>query len=239
MDRGCALRPAGWGARRQRLHSLTPRRAFFQRLRRRSVNAAPHAQPVFHRIFEPPRPTPDAVHVLYGGADPRGLFQPAIALSKNRPSCRGGERTQCRSPFAMMVMRRQPVESDFEVEIFKTAIAMRFWPTRSLYTFARFTSAREIAEFGRCRLIPTSSTPRAAAAPAPTTQRRCWGWRSGWRRRRRRRDNRFGSLRLARGRVAESVPYRAAPLRRRHCCDGDEKRAGPPQRPSGGSSFLL
>jgi hypothetical protein len=51
-------------------------------------------------------------------------------------------------PFAMMVMRRQPVESDFEVEILKTTIAVRFWPTRSLYTFARFISAREIAEFG-------------------------------------------------------------------------------------------
>jgi hypothetical protein len=48
----------------------------------------------------------------------------------------------------MMVMRRQPVESDFEVESLKTAIAVRFWPTRSLYTFVRFTSAREIAEFG-------------------------------------------------------------------------------------------
>ena len=48
----------------------------------------------------------------------------------------------------MMVMRRQPVESDFEVEIIKTTIAVRFWPTRSLYTFTRFTSAREIAEFG-------------------------------------------------------------------------------------------
>jgi hypothetical protein len=48
----------------------------------------------------------------------------------------------------MMVMRRQPVESDFEVEILKTTIAVRFWPTRSLYTFARFISAREIAEFG-------------------------------------------------------------------------------------------
>jgi hypothetical protein len=48
----------------------------------------------------------------------------------------------------MMVMRRQPVESDFEVEVFDNTIAVRFWPTRSLYTFARFTRAREIAEFG-------------------------------------------------------------------------------------------
>jgi hypothetical protein len=51
-------------------------------------------------------------------------------------------------PFAMMVMRRQPVESDFEVEVFEKTIAVRFWPTRSLYTFARFTGAREMAEFG-------------------------------------------------------------------------------------------
>jgi hypothetical protein len=48
----------------------------------------------------------------------------------------------------MMVMRRQPVESDFELEILKTTIAVRFWPTRSLYTFTRFIGAREVAEFG-------------------------------------------------------------------------------------------
>ena len=48
----------------------------------------------------------------------------------------------------MMVMRRQPVESDFEVEVFEKTIAVRFWPTRSLYTFARFTTEREIADFG-------------------------------------------------------------------------------------------
>jgi hypothetical protein len=53
-----------------------------------------------------------------------------------------------RLPFAMTVMRRQPVESDFEVEVFENTIAVRFWPTRSRYAFARFTSAREIAEFG-------------------------------------------------------------------------------------------
>jgi hypothetical protein len=62
-------------------------------------------------------------------------------------------------PFAMMVMRRQPVESDFEVEILKTTIAVRFWPTRSLYTFTRFSSAREIAEFG-----PVSPDPVVAHA---------------------------------------------------------------------------
>jgi hypothetical protein len=62
-------------------------------------------------------------------------------------------------PFAMMMMRRQPVESDFEVEVFENTIAVRFWPTRSLYTFARFSSAREIAEFG-----PVSPDPVVAHA---------------------------------------------------------------------------
>jgi hypothetical protein len=55
----------------------------------------------------------------------------------------------------MMVMRRQPVESDFEIEVFENTIALRFWPTGSLYTFARFTSAREIAEFGPVSPDPT------------------------------------------------------------------------------------
>jgi hypothetical protein len=45
-------------------------------------------------------------------------------------------------------MRRQPVESDFEVEVFEQTIAVRFWPTRSRCSFARFTIARDIAEFG-------------------------------------------------------------------------------------------
>ena len=45
-------------------------------------------------------------------------------------------------------MGRALYESDFEVEVFEKTIAVRFWPTRSLYTFARFIGAREIAEFG-------------------------------------------------------------------------------------------
>jgi hypothetical protein len=45
-------------------------------------------------------------------------------------------------------MRRQPVESDFKVEVLEDAIVVRFWPTRSVFTFNRFTSAKEIAEFG-------------------------------------------------------------------------------------------
>jgi hypothetical protein len=45
-------------------------------------------------------------------------------------------------------MGRELYESHFEVEVFEKKITVRFWPTRSLYTFVRFTSAREIAEFG-------------------------------------------------------------------------------------------
>jgi hypothetical protein len=46
------------------------------------------------------------------------------------------------------------IQRDFEVEVFNKSIAVRFWPTGSLHTFARFTSAREIAEFG-----PVSTGP--------------------------------------------------------------------------------
>jgi hypothetical protein len=35
-------------------------------------------------------------------------------------------------------MGRKPYESDFEVEVFDNTIAVRFWPTRSLYTFRPF-----------------------------------------------------------------------------------------------------
>ena len=46
-------------------------------------------------------------------------------------------------------MRRwQPVETDFMVEVFEDSVVVHFGPTRSLYTFARFTIEREIAEFG-------------------------------------------------------------------------------------------
>jgi hypothetical protein len=45
-------------------------------------------------------------------------------------------------------MGRKPYENDFEVEVFEKTIAVRFWPTRSLYTFARFTTERETSDFG-------------------------------------------------------------------------------------------
>jgi hypothetical protein len=52
-----------------------------------------------------------------------------------------------RSPYDPAI-GRELYEGDFEVEVFEKTIAVRFWPTRSLYTFVRFTSAREITEFG-------------------------------------------------------------------------------------------
>jgi hypothetical protein len=45
-------------------------------------------------------------------------------------------------------MGRKPYENDFEVEVFENTIAVHFWPTRSLYSFPRFTTERDIADFG-------------------------------------------------------------------------------------------
>jgi hypothetical protein len=45
-------------------------------------------------------------------------------------------------------MGRRPVESEFKVEVFKDTVTAYFQPTRSLYTFARFTAERDVAEFG-------------------------------------------------------------------------------------------
>jgi hypothetical protein len=45
-------------------------------------------------------------------------------------------------------MGRRPVESEFKIEIFKDRVTAYFRPTRSLYTFARFTTERDIADFG-------------------------------------------------------------------------------------------
>jgi hypothetical protein len=56
-------------------------------------------------------------------------------------------------------MRRQPVESEFKVEIFKTEIAVHFSPTRSLYIFTRFITERDISDFG-----PVSPDPRVQHA---------------------------------------------------------------------------
>jgi hypothetical protein len=43
----------------------------------------------------------------------------------------------------MGLVRQRPFNSDFQVEVFEKTIAVRFWPTGSLYTFARFTTERE------------------------------------------------------------------------------------------------
>lgn len=45
-------------------------------------------------------------------------------------------------------MSRQPRETDFEITVSETQVAVLFWPTRSLYTFDRFASARDFDEFG-------------------------------------------------------------------------------------------
>jgi hypothetical protein len=45
-------------------------------------------------------------------------------------------------------MGRKPYESDFKVDVYEDRIAVHFWPTQSLYTFTRFTTERDIAEFG-------------------------------------------------------------------------------------------
>jgi hypothetical protein len=45
-------------------------------------------------------------------------------------------------------MAQLPVESDFKVDVFADRVAVHLGPTRSIYTFARFVGAREIAEFG-------------------------------------------------------------------------------------------
>jgi hypothetical protein len=67
-------------------------------------------------------------------------------------------------------MGRKPFESDFEVEVFKSTIAVRFWPSRSLYTFTRSTTERDVAEFG-----PVSPSPchqaRLAHQPHPSVRR--------------------------------------------------------------------
>ena len=48
----------------------------------------------------------------------------------------------------MALVRRRPFNTDFQIEVFEITIAVRFWPTGSVYTFTRFTTEREIADFG-------------------------------------------------------------------------------------------
>jgi hypothetical protein len=46
------------------------------------------------------------------------------------------------------LMRRRPVETDFKVEVSEGTIVVRFLPTRSVFTFHRFMTSKDIAEFG-------------------------------------------------------------------------------------------
>jgi hypothetical protein len=60
----------------------------------------------------------------------------------------------------MAIMRRwQPAETDFVVEVFEDIVVARFRPTQSLYTFARFTTDRDIAEFGPVSPDPVVQHP--------------------------------------------------------------------------------
>jgi hypothetical protein len=68
-------------------------------------------------------------------------------------------------------MRREPVASDFQVDVFDEQIVVFFVPTKSLYVFERFTNESEIAEFGLLSPLPmvrhgvvTSGTRRFEAA---------------------------------------------------------------------------
>jgi hypothetical protein len=46
------------------------------------------------------------------------------------------------------LMSRQPVETDFKIEVSEDTIVVHFLPTRSVFTFTRFTTTKDIAEFG-------------------------------------------------------------------------------------------
>jgi hypothetical protein len=68
----------------------------------------------------------------------------------------------------MAIMRRwQPAETDFVVEVFEDTVVARFRPTQSIYIFARFTTDRDIAEFG-----PVSPDPVVQHASRSTGTRR-------------------------------------------------------------------
>jgi hypothetical protein len=73
----------------------------------------------------------------------RRRSQAEIKAVLNHPVCSRASARPTTAP-----VRQRPFNSDFEVEVFEKTIAVRFWPTRSLYTFARFTTEREIADFG-------------------------------------------------------------------------------------------
>jgi len=55
--------------------------------------------------------------------------------------------------------RSSPIETDFKIEITEDTVVVCFWPTRSTYTFNRFTDPREIAEFGPVSPDPIERHP--------------------------------------------------------------------------------
>jgi hypothetical protein len=57
-------------------------------------------------------------------------------------------------------MRRRPsVETDFNISITESFVEVLFAPTRSLYVFTRFTTEREITEFGPVSPDPVERHP--------------------------------------------------------------------------------
>jgi hypothetical protein len=80
------------------------------------------------------------------------------------------------------IMAQLPVESDFKVDVLADRVAVHLGPTRSIYTFARFVGAREIAEFGPISPDPVIQHVRASVVPAITMQPKYSRWRSGWQR---------------------------------------------------------
>jgi hypothetical protein len=55
--------------------------------------------------------------------------------------------------------RWQPGETDFGSEVAEHTVVVCFWPTRSTYTFKRFTDGRDVAEFGPVSPDPIEQHP--------------------------------------------------------------------------------
>jgi hypothetical protein len=78
-----------------------------------------------------------------------------------------------------LLMRRQPVESDFEVKASEATIEVFFRPTVSNYTFQRFADARDITEFGPLSPDPGVRHGRPAA-PATISPPKFKPWHFAW-----------------------------------------------------------
>jgi hypothetical protein len=64
-----------------------------------------------------------------------------------------------RGALKMTPMRRQPVETDFKIEVLEDKIIVAFLPTMSVYTFTRLITERDIAEFGPVSPDPVERHP--------------------------------------------------------------------------------